>query len=228
MEANRNEDIPFEKVRAWFFDLDGTLMDTDDQVVERLSKKLRFIGKTLARKLARRITMAIETPLNGWITFLDMLGLDNLFFRISNLAGIGKSKSFMLVPGSEEILRMLHGKYRLAVVSTRPEGDSRAFLEQFDLSSYFDLVVHRNSTGRLKPHPAPIHFAARELGLMPDECVMVGDTTVDMFAAKKAGAWAVGVLCGWGTEKELRKAGADLILPSTEDILELIQGNSDR
>lgn len=48
---------------------------------------------------------------------------------------------------------------------------------------------------------------------------MIGDTTVDIRAAKLAGMQSVGVLCGFGREKELKRAGADVVLPSTLDIL---------
>jgi len=50
---------------------------------------------------------------------------------------------------------------------------------------------------------------------------MVGDTTVDMRAARLAGMQALGVLCGFGREKELRRAGAHLILPTVADLLTL-------
>jgi len=52
---------------------------------------------------------------------------------------------------------------------------------------------------------------------------MVGDTPVDIRAARRAGAWAIGVLCGFGEPRELRRAGAHLILPSTGDLLKYIQ-----
>jgi phosphoglycolate phosphatase-like HAD superfamily hydrolase len=52
----------------------------------------------------------------------------------------------------------------------------------------------------------------------PEECLMIGDTTVDIYAGRAAGAQTVGVLCGFGEEKELRRAGADLILPTTTEL----------
>ena len=53
------------------------------------------------------------------------------------------------------------------------------------------------------------------MNIKPEECLMIGDTTVDIRAAKAAGAQSVGVLCGFGQENELRQSGADLILEST-------------
>ena len=58
--------------------------------------------------------------------------------------------------------------------------------------------------------------------LRPEECLMIGDTTVDILSARKAGAQSIGVLCGFGNEAELRKAGADLILQHTTLVGDLL------
>ncbi len=81
-----------------------------------------------------------------------------------------------------------------------------------------EIVAAREDTRRLKPHPEPILFAAQKLNVPVDRCLMVGDTTVDMEAARAAGAWAVGVLCGFGEQGELKRAGADVILETTADL----------
>ncbi|MCX7682573.1 MAG: HAD-IA family hydrolase, partial [Anaerolineae bacterium] len=99
---------------------------------------------------------------------------------------------------------------------------AEAFLEQYHLGDYFALVVSRESTWRLKPHPAPILYAARSLGVPTGQCVMVGDTTVDVRAARRAGAIAVAVLCGFGERMELERAGAHIILEHTTHLRELL------
>lgn len=71
----------------------------------------------------------------------------------------------------------------------------------------------------MKPHAAPIRYAAGRLDLPPHRCAMVSDTPVDMQAARQAGAWAIGVLGGFGERDELERAGAHLILPSPADLL---------
>jgi phosphoglycolate phosphatase len=60
------------------------------------------------------------------------------------------------------------------------------------------------------------------LNLPESACVMVGDTSVDMHSARRAGAWRIGVLCGFGREFELRRAGAQAILSSTADLAEFL------
>ena len=68
----------------------------------------------------------------------------------------------------------------------------------------------------------PILLAAQKMGVKPEECLMIGDTTVDMRAGKSAGAQTVGVLCGFGEEPELRKRGADQILKTTSELTGLL------
>ena len=120
------------------------------------------------------------------------------------------------------MLTTLNGRYRLAVVTTRGRSEAEMFLEQHELSALFELLVTRESTWRLKPHPAPIQHAARELGVPADRCVMVGDTTVDVKSARRAGAWAVAVLCGFGEREELQRASAHVILEHTSQLTSLL------
>jgi phosphoglycolate phosphatase len=87
---------------------------------------------------------------------------------------------------------------------------------------YFDAIVTGLSTHHTKPYPDPILFAANKMGVKPEACLMIGDTTVDMRAGKSAGAQTVGVLCGFGEEDELLRLGADVILKSTSELTGLL------
>jgi phosphoglycolate phosphatase-like HAD superfamily hydrolase len=215
-----------EEIEAVLFDLDGTLMDTDDQAVERLARRLRRLHWPRPHQAARRFVMASETPGNAMMTLLDMLGLDGplmaLNGRLRRWRGEHTGGDFPLVADARDMLGALSGRYRLAVVTTRSLAEAEAFLESHGLRSVFDPLVTRESTWRLKPHPAPIRHAARLLGTRVERCVMVGDTTVDVRAARRAGAWAVGVLCGFGERGELERAGAHVILEHTAHLSSLL------
>jgi HAD superfamily hydrolase (TIGR01509 family) len=214
--------LPFAQIQAWLFDLDGTLMDTDDQAVERLAHRLRRLGPRRAGRLARRLIMMSETPMNRAVALFDSIGLDAVLFGVRRLLNRHAQPTFRVIEGVIPLLDHLAQHARLAVVSTRSREAAWTFLEQHDLVDHFQLVVTQESTKRLKPHPQPVRFAAAQLGLTPEACAMVGDTPVDVLSARRAGAWAVGVLCGFGEEDELRRAGAHRVLPSTADLLPLI------
>jgi len=214
--------IPFDQIQGWFFDLDGTLMDTDDQAVERLAQRLRFLGDKRAHRLARRMVMAGETPMNYAITAVDMVGMDAVLFGVRRMMHAHTHPTFRLIAGVKPLLACLAERATLAVVSTRSADDATEFLRQHDLTSFFKLGVTQATTKRLKPHPEPVLYAAEHLGLSPEVCAMVGDTPVDVLSGRRAGAWAIGVLCGFGEEAELWRAGAHLVLPATADLLELV------
>jgi phosphoglycolate phosphatase-like HAD superfamily hydrolase len=209
-------------VDAFLFDLDGTLMDTDDQAVGVLASRLARLWFRDPHRAARRLVMSLETPVNVLMTVLDLLGLDapatGLAGRVRRWRGLPVEADFRLVAGVHRALHLLSSRYRLAVVTTRGRKDAGMFLDRFALSPLFEVVVTRESTWRLKPHPRPILHAAEALGVPVTRCVMVGDTTVDVKAARRAGAWAVAVLCGFGEREELERAGAHMILPSPSDV----------
>ena len=216
-----------DKVDAVLFDLDGTLMDTDDRAVEALARRLQRLHWPQPHRAARRLIMASETPGNALMTLVDVLRLDGPLIaftdRLRRWRGLRTRANFRIVAGAREMLAALDGRYRLAVVTTRGLGEAQAFLDQYDLRGLFELLVTRESTWRLKPHPAPIRHAARMLGVPVERCVMVGDTTVDVKSARRAGAWVVATLCGFGEREELEQAGAHVILEHTSHLSSLLR-----
>ena len=213
-------------VEAVLFDLDGTLVETDDALAEQWSRRLDRISLILPRRdsarAARGLVMTLERPVNGLLAVLDRLGLDEETFAIARSIRSWRRHHHdaapRLVTGAADTLRSLAGHYRLGVVTTRGQGQAEALLGREGLRELFEVVVTRDSSERLKPHPQPVEEAARQLGIDVTRCVMVGDTRVDVRAAKAAGAQAIGVLSGFGNRRDLRQA--DLLL---QDITELLE-----
>ncbi|MBN1665527.1 MAG: HAD family hydrolase [Anaerolineales bacterium] len=226
--------LELNRIRALCFDVDGTLSDTDDQFVRKLVRILspvRFIFRQRdPRPFARRMVMLTETPGNAFYGIPDRLGIDDEMARLGDYfyrLGLGKSSHpFLLVPGVRETLQTLSQHYRMAVVSARGARSTYIFLEQFDLQPYFKCVATAQTCRYTKPYPDPIQWAAQQMGVEPQECLMIGDTTVDILSAKAAGAQSVGVLCGFGERAELERAGANLILNSTTEVAKALLGEN--
>ncbi len=219
-------------VEAILFDLDGTLIDTDDQAVAALAGRLALLARLFPFApdiLARRLVMWAETPGNALVTLFDRVGVDDNVFAIGDTLrgwrGLRPRADLPLVPGVEPAMAALAQRYRLAIVTTRGRRDAEAFLARYNLAHLFCAVATRESTRRVKPHPAPIHFVAGQLGLPPQRCVMVGDTTVDVRSARAAGAWVAAVLSGFGTRDELERAGAHLVLDSVAQLAVMLAIN---
>ena len=212
-------------IKALCFDVDGTLSDTDDLYARQISK---FFPNPLFKDpehTARRFVMWLEAPGNAMMGLADTLHIDDEMIAIIDWINRHRKhsdKKFLLVSGVDEMLKQLHGRYPMAVVSARDEKGTMRFLEQFDLVKYFDVVVTGLSATHTKPYPDPVLLAAKKMNVAPENCLMIGDTTVDIRAGRAAGAQTVGVLCGFGEEPELRRFGADEIIEDTTKLLDLL------
>lgn len=220
-----------QKVRALCFDVDGTLSDTDDLYTQKVSKLLPNFLFREPDQIARRLVMWLEAPGNALLGFADTVGLDDEMVAFINWLERNRkhsTKAFLLIPGVDEMLKQLHGRYPMSVVSARDEKGTLGFLEQYDLVKYFDAIVTGLSAEYTKPYPDPILLAAKKMNVSPENCLMIGDTTVDIRAGKAAGAQTVGVLCGFGEEPELRKFGADVVLEDTTKLLDILSVDGGR
>ena len=225
-------DLP--RIKALCFDVDGTLSDTDDQFVQnilRVLKPFRFVfpGKN-PHPFARKFVMMTETPGNHIYGIPDRLGIDHTIAALGDSLyrlGLGKSdKPFLLMPGVKEMLSRLQPHYKMAVVSARGDRSTQRFIDQFNLSQFFVCLATAQTSEHTKPFPDPIFWAAGKMGVSPNSCLMIGDTTVDILAGKAAGAQTTGVLCGFGERDELHESGADLILECTSMLPDLLLGSN--
>ena len=213
-------------VTAVLFDIDGTLVETDDRLEQELSARLvflhRFFSEATRRHFARRLMMRSENFVNGFISLLDLLHLDRPFFRLRRRLmrwrGVSNSEKIVPVAGVTEMLAALSKLgYSLAIVTSRDRSETGVILDRLGVKKLFSAVVTREDVRRMKPHPMAVQLAAKLLDTGPEHCVMVGDTGVDVRAAKAAGALAVGVLCGFGEKADF--GDADLTIASTDQLL---------
>ena len=219
--------LDLTRIKALCFDVDGTLSDTDDLYARKVSPYLPRTIFSDPDQTARRLVMWVESPGNALLGYADKIGMDDemgaVIDRFSR-AQPNTQKNFLLIPGVDEMLDALKGRYPMAVVSARHEKSTMRFLQQFDLVKYFDAIITSLSAPHTKPFPDPIFMAAEKMGVKSHECLMIGDTTVDIRAGRSAGAQTIGVLCGFGEENELKEMGADLILSSTHMLVDVLNG----
>ena len=221
--------LDLARIQGLCFDVDGTLSDTDDAYVGRISRALhplRFLFRSGdPTRFSRWLVMASESPMNSLYYWADRMSLDDNFARLFEWLARRRhpKKHFMLMHGADTLLPACAAHYPISVVSARDEGSTRRFLDQFSLSSLFHNVVTSQTCEHTKPFSDPVLHSVKKMGLLPENCVMIGDTTVDILAGKRAGAQTVGLLCGFGTEAELRKAGADVILRDLAELKAALQ-----
>jgi HAD superfamily hydrolase (TIGR01509 family) len=238
--------LDLTRVRALCFDVDGTIADTDDHLVAKLATMLDAIPGVSGRRaerVARQTVMGLETPVHGAYALLDKLGLDTpverLRERLRHVKAQGRDPAHTrnleavdevpheMVSGVHDMLVALAKHYPMCTISTGSAPRVERFLVHYGVREHFAAVVGAQTTTRMKPHPEPLLYAAKAMGVDPAECLMIGDTTIDIRTGLAAGAQTVGVLCGFGMEDELRRAGAGLILRTTSDLLAVLQPQDD-
>lgn len=204
-------------IRALFFDLDGTLVDTIRDITEALNYALRVhnlrelsIDETkgiIGEGATRMIEKAVGT---GNERLRDAVRDVYLQYYRDHLIDFSA-----VYPGVKETLENLHS-YRKAVISNKRAFLSTAILEKVSLLGYFTLVVGSDTVAEKKPSAEPLSYALERFQAKPREGVMVGDSTVDIAAGKQAGVRTIAVTYGY-QEKDLL-GDADYRIDRFEDL----------
>lgn len=210
-------------VHALVFDLDGTLADTLEDIAAAMNRALaahglpphpadayrRMVGEGAA-VLAHRAVGARE-DLEAQVLEAYLRGYDQHI--------VDTTKPY---PGVVALLDALAvRRVPLAVLSNKPDGATRAVVERlFGLARFVEVRGERQGSPR-KPDPAVALELARALGFAPAKVAFVGDTAIDMRTASAAGMFPVGVRWGFRGERELRDAGARIVVEQPLEILAL-------
>lgn len=210
--------------RGIVFDLDGTLLEIDHDRERQLADRLAFLSNFMTeprrRHLARRALMIGERIVVGLVNLLTRLKLHAQARtwepRLRRFTGTRLPADFAVTPGTPDALRLLARSYRLGIMTQRSREEVASFLTRCGLSGLFSAIVTREDLRRTRPSRPPIVLAADRLGVPINQVIFVTDTGREMHAAKVAGALTVGVLCGFGDEKDFE--AADLALSSTAQL----------
>lgn len=205
-----------------FFDLDGTLTDPKEGITKCVDYALQNVG--IYTEDLDTLTPYIGPPLvDGFMEFHSLSEKDartaTAKYR-ERFTVVGLFEN-IVYPGMEDMLKALkkEGK-RLIVATSKPEPFSIRILDHFGLSQYFDKICGSTFDGTISHKDQVIAYAMASCGNPPkDTVIMVGDRKHDIIGAQKNGLKSVGVLYGYGSEKEFADAGADYIIP-TVDALE--------
>ena len=188
------------KVRAILFDLDGTLIDSKLDIVNSVNAMLRATRReemsteTVASYIGHGAPRLIASVLGVGSTENERAAALNIFLEHYEEHSLGATRAY---PGVEEALALLKGN-PMAVLTNKPTAASLQILEGLGLAEYFQGIYGGDSFERKKPDPSGAQFILRELGAVPEESAMVGDSDVDVQTARNAGMRAIAVKYGLG------------------------------
>lgn len=196
------------------FDFDGTLADTIPLIVASYRHALtRVLGEVAAEDevrswIGRPLQPVLEERYPGRGAELTDV------YREWNLAN--HDDLIRAVAGVTELLDELHAAgARTGVVSSKKGDTVRLGLRAVGLEGRIDVIAAQEHTDLHKPHPAPLLYAARQLGVTAGDCVYVGDATVDVESARAAGMSAIAVTWGAGVRPLLEAAAPQAIVDDT-------------
>ena len=212
--------------KAILFDLDGTLTDSGEGIINSVIPALEHYGIAIPPREELRVF--VGPPLHD--TFLrfgvpaDQLENATKIYR-SRYIPIGKFENAPY-PGIPELLETLKSQgHKLFVATSKPEPMAVEILEHFDLAQYFDRICGASMDTSRSSKEAVIAYLLEQNG-SAENMVMVGDTKYDVIGAKAHGIPTIGVSWGYGEIDEMLEAGATAIAHTTQELLELLQKES--
>jgi HAD superfamily hydrolase (TIGR01509 family) len=209
------------RVKAVFFDLDGTIVDSREAYLIAMKTALSRMGKkiTANTKLAIEIPKRLEQnlPINDVIQGVDVDKFLEQYLSIYYQTTATWAKP---IPNVSRALKELSCRVKLALITMRcvPEERVTEELSRYDFAKYFQCIVTAFDTCDPKPSPKALLMCARQLNTKISECAVVGDSVADVRAGKKAGTKTVAVLSGIFSRRELEKENPDLILESIKNL----------
>lgn len=198
------------------FDLDGTLVDSLEDIRAALNACLLELGRSTVDARTVRGLVGDGTPLLlsralGWEAQDERL--PGLVERFQDHYARAPAAHSHWMPGAEAALRIAEQRrLPLGICTNKPRKATLALLRALDLERRLAGLVCGDDLGRKKPDPAPIEALCEQLNVSARQFLFFGDGPQDVLAAKAAGAISVGVLGGIGDERQLREAEPDHLL----------------
>lgn len=224
-------DIPANGLKLLVFDLDGTLVDTAQDLSNSVNAALEHIGrkplpdKVIASFTGNGAAMQVRCSIacEGGIEpeEVDEAELAKAYAFFLDDYREHKLDFTRAYPGAVESLEVLARPWRdkrrtLMVATNKPEEPARGICEGLGLARFFVHVYGGDSFPKKKPDPFVLRLLMKEVDAKPEETVLIGDSHVDVLTARNAGAWCLGSAFGFGPQN-LMVTPPDVVVDSARD-----------
>ena len=212
-----------ENREKWvLFDLDGTLTDPYIGITNSVKYSLAKMNIKIDPNddLKQYIGPPLAYSFSNFAHAEDVDSAVKYYREYFRSKGIFENEMYEKTP---YVLSELKKRgYKISLATSKPYEFAIEILKHFELDGYFDFFS-ANTLQETRPEKIDvISYALSECRINPSSCIMVGDRKYDISAAKQLGVIAIGVTFGYGTRKELCDSGAEFVVDSFDELLEVI------
>ncbi len=224
------------QIRLVIFDLDGTLIDSRLDLVHSVNAALRHIGRqelpdeVIASYVGDGAPILIQRALGGEAVDTALVQKGLQFFL--SYYREHKLDHTTVYDGIREALALIQQPHRdanrngfqrkMAVLTNKPVGPSRAIVDALGLGSFFGQVYGGNSFASKKPDPEGARRLADENGIKPEQTAIVGDSHVDIETGRNAGLWTIGVSYGFAPHS-LEACPPDVLVDTPKELAAVLE-----
>ena len=214
-------------IKGFLFDLDGTLVNTLEDIANAMNRSLRLHGlkeypvRDYCYMVGNGARVLADRAVGDRKDLMEAVLADYQAYYETHNQVVSSP-----YPGIPELLEALKARNMVCMVlSNKPDADTQHVIWHYFGKEIFTVVRGQRTGVPLKPDPLAALETAAEAGLRPEEILYLGDTSVDITCARNAGMHAVGVTWGFRERRELEEAGAECIIDKPEESLRLFETN---
>ena len=201
------------------FDLDGTLVDSKNTILESTKAALDQLN------IEYKISEDVFNNMIGmhFVDIFKVLKIKDVdfdrFISIYKALYFDFIDSSNLYQGAKETLKYLKEKQlKISLLTTKAQDQAEKIIEHFNLQNSFNYIMGRRNGLAHKPSPEPLLVNCKDLQVEPAETLIFGDTELDIQCGKNAGSKTCGVDYGYRNREQLEKEKSDFIISRLEEL----------
>lgn len=217
-----------KSIEAIIFDLDGTLLNTIEDIMDSVNFALENLGYPphslneyryfIGDGIEELVKRALPEEKKEKEIFLKCLSLVKEEYR---KRWYNKTKPYEGI--NEMLLNLNKIALKKAIFSNKPNDFTELAVKRYFSEINFDFVLGAKEGNPKKPNPWGAKFIAKNIGVSPEKTIYLGDTKIDIITAKRANMISVGAVWGFRGKKELEESKADYTIESPYHFFQLIQ-----